>query len=39
LEIRQLNQKIDHLLSNQWEGLLEIQEIQLEMLKELIDGQ
>ena len=39
LEIRQLHQKIDHLLSNQWEGLLEIQEIQLEMLKELIDGQ
>ncbi len=35
LEIRQLHQKIDHLLSRQWERLVEIQEIQLELLSEM----
>lgn len=35
LEIRQLHQKIDHLLSHQWDRLLEIQEIQIELLNEL----
>ena len=35
LEIRQLHQKIDHLLSNQWERLVEIQEVQLELLTEM----
>ena len=35
LEIRQLHEKIDHLLSHQWERLVEIQEIQLELLSEL----
>lgn len=35
LEIRQLHEKIDHLLSNQWERLVQIQEIQLELLSEL----
>jgi uncharacterized membrane protein len=35
LEIRHLHQKIDHLLSRQWERLVEIQEIQLELLSEL----
>ncbi len=35
LEIRQLHEKIDHLLSHQWERLVQIQEIQLEMLSEL----
>ena len=35
LEIRHLHEKIDHLLSNQWERLVEIQEIQLELLTEL----
>lgn len=34
LEIRQLHQKVDHLLSSQWERLVEIQKIQME----LIDG-
>jgi uncharacterized membrane protein len=35
LEIRQLHEKIDHLLSHQWERLVEIQEIQLELLSEV----
>jgi len=35
LEIRQLHQKLDHLLSHQWERLVEIQEVQLELLSEL----
>ena len=35
LEIRQLHQKLDHLLSHQWERLVEIQEVQLELLGEL----
>jgi uncharacterized membrane protein len=35
LEIRQLHEKIDHLLSSQWERLIEVQEIQLELLSEL----
>lgn len=37
LEIRQLHQKIDHLLSHQWERLVEIQEIQMELINELRD--
>jgi len=35
LEIRQLHEKIDHLLSHQWERLVEIQEVQLELLSEM----
>jgi len=35
LEIRHLHEKIDHLLSHQWERLVKIQELQLEMLSEL----
>jgi uncharacterized membrane protein len=35
LEIRQLHEKIDHLLSHQWERLVEIQEIQVELLSEM----
>jgi uncharacterized membrane protein len=35
LEIRQLHEKIDHLLSHQWDRLAEIQEIQLELLSEI----
>ncbi len=35
LEIRQVHQKLDHLLSHQWERLVEIQEVQLELLTEL----
>lgn len=35
LEIRQLHQKIDHLLSHQWERLVEIQEIQMELIHEV----
>jgi len=35
LEIRQLHEKIDHLLSHQWDRLVEIQEIQLELLSEI----
>ncbi len=35
LEIRQLHEKIDHLLSHQWDRLAQIQEIQLDLLNEL----
>jgi uncharacterized membrane protein len=33
LEIRHLHEKIDHILTRQWERLAEIQQIQLEMLQ------
>lgn len=35
LEIRHLHEKLDHLLSHQWERLVEIQQVQLELLAEL----
>ena len=35
LEIRHLHDKIDHLLTHQWERLAEIQAMQLEMLQDL----
>ena len=35
LEIRQLHEKVDHLLKRQWERLMEIQEIQIELMSEM----
>jgi uncharacterized membrane protein len=35
LEIRHLHEKLDHLLSHQWERLAQIQEIQVELLAEI----
>ncbi len=35
LEIRQLHEKLDHLLSHQWERLVEIQQVQLELMSEM----
>ena len=35
LETRQLHEKMDHLLSHQWERLAQIQEIQIDLLEEL----
>ena len=35
LEIRHLHEKIDHLIMNQWQRLLEIQEIQIDLMEEL----
>ncbi len=35
LEIRHLHQKVDHLLSTQWERLMEIQKIQMELISEI----
>jgi uncharacterized membrane protein len=35
LEIRHLHEKLDHLLQHQWERLVEIQQIQLELMNEL----
>ena len=35
LEIRQLHEKMDHLLSHQWERLAQIQGIQIDLLEEL----
>ncbi|MFV0436832.1 MAG: DUF1003 domain-containing protein [Desulfopila sp.] len=37
LEIRQIHEKLDHLLSNQWERLVQIQEIQMEQLAEITE--
>jgi uncharacterized membrane protein len=35
LEIRQIHEKLDHLLNKQWERLVQIQEIQIEQLSEI----
>lgn len=35
LEIRHLHEKLDHLMSRQWQRRTEIQKIQLDMLKDL----
>lgn len=35
LQIWHLHEKIDHLLMNQWQRLLEIQEIQIDLMEEL----
>ena len=35
LEIRQLHEKVDHILISQWRRLVEIQEIQIEVMNEL----
>ena len=34
LEIRHLHEKLDHLVSRQWERLAEIQQLQIELLQE-----
>jgi len=36
LEIRHLHEKIDHMLTRQWERLAEVQQIQLEIMQELL---
>lgn len=36
LEIRQLHQKLDHLITNQWQRLLEIQQLQTDMMEEMV---
>ena len=38
LEIRHLHEKVDHLLSQQWERLVQLQEVQLELLEEIGRG-
>ena len=38
LEIRNLNMKMDQLLAHQWQRLLEIQQIQMEMMQEAIQS-
>jgi len=35
IEIRNLNAKIDLLLTHQWQRLLEIQQIQMELMEEM----
>ncbi|MDA7865245.1 DUF1003 domain-containing protein [Akkermansiaceae bacterium] len=35
LEIRHLHEKVDHLMKQQWERLVEIQQVQIELLQEL----
>ncbi len=34
LEIRHLHEKVDHLLSSQWQRLMDIQQLQLDILQE-----
>ena len=36
-EVRMLHEKIDHLIINQQESLVEIQQIQVDMMRELMD--
>ena len=38
LEIRHLHSKLDLMMTNQWHRLLEIQQVQTDLLKELADG-
>jgi uncharacterized membrane protein len=38
LEIRHLHEKVDHLLRQQWERLVEIQRIQIELMDEMTKG-
>jgi uncharacterized membrane protein len=38
LEIRHLHEKLDHLLQHQWERLIEIQQIQIELMNDLTTG-
>ena len=38
LEIRHLHEKLDVLLKHQWQKLLEIQQIQMDFMKELVRG-
>ena len=35
VEIRMINEKLDQLIHHQWTRLLEIQEIQMEMIREM----
>ncbi|MCB1326781.1 MAG: DUF1003 domain-containing protein [Leptospiraceae bacterium] len=35
LEVRQLHEKLDHLIQSQWQRMMEIQQMQVEMLAEL----
>jgi uncharacterized membrane protein len=37
LEIRNLNERIDNLLTDQWQRLLEIQKIQMDIMSELVE--
>jgi uncharacterized membrane protein len=37
LEIRHLHEKIDHLLLHQWQRLVEIQQLQMEIMDELVE--
>lgn len=39
LEIRQLHEKIDHQLAHQWQRLVEMQQIQIELLEEKLQPQ
>ena len=38
LEIRHLHEKVDHILTHQWERLAELQAVQIELLQELSRG-
>ncbi|NNJ10901.1 DUF1003 domain-containing protein [Chloroflexales bacterium ZM16-3] len=38
LEIRQIQEKLDHLMNQQWQRLASIQEVQVDMLNELVRG-
>src|SRR6202012_4383650 len=38
LEIRHLHDKVDHIITRQWERLAEIQQIQLEILQDMAHG-
>jgi uncharacterized membrane protein len=35
LDIRQLHEKMDHLISRQWQRLAEIQQLQIDVMEEM----
>jgi len=37
LEVASLHEKVDHLLHSQWEQLIEMQQVQLDLLQQLVD--
>lgn len=38
LEVRHLHEKLDHMLIHQWQRLIELQEIQIELMEEVVRG-
>jgi uncharacterized membrane protein len=37
IEIRYIHEKLDHLMMRQWQRLLEIQQMQMQLMREMVD--